>query len=234
MASDLSIALSQLHALLLQLAEAEAALSEGPRSIMVAEKQVAQMEQQIENQKALVKQTRKSADELNLKLKTKESELKKYEGQLNTATSNKEFDIVKGQITNVRTEQADIENAAFEAMEEIDATQVTLKNLETELKNRKQAAVTIKAEIEVGKPALEAALENFKSQIEVAEKIIPPGEGLSAYRRLRIANGPGALAGIEDDFCDGCNCKVTNQDLVRIRTGEFMRCRECNRGLYVV
>ena len=234
MASDLSIALSQLHALLLQLAEAEAALSEGPRSIMVAEKQVARMEQQIEDQKAKIKLTRKSADELNLKLKTKESELKKYEGQLNTATSNKEFDIVKGQITNVRTEQADIENTAFEAMEEIDATQVALKNLETELKSRKHAAVTIKAEVEAVKPALEASLENLKAQIEVAEKVIPPGEGLSAYRRLRIANGPGALAGIEDDFCDGCNCKVTNQDLVRIRTGEFMRCRECNRGLYVV
>jgi len=234
MASDLSIALSQLHALLLQLAEAEAAFSEGPRSVLVAEKQVAQMEQQIEDQKAKIKQTRKTADELNLKLKTKESELRKYEGQLNTATSNKEFDIVKGQIANVRTEQGDIENSAFEAMEAIDATQVALKNLETELKNRKQAAVTIKAEVEAGKPALEATLENLKAQIEVAEKVIPPGEGLSAYRRLRIANGPGALAGIEDDFCDGCNCKVTNQDLVRIRTGEFMRCRECNRGLYVV
>lgn len=234
MASDLSIALSKLHALLLQLAEAEAAFSDGPRSIMVAEKQVAQMEQQIEDQKAKIKQTRKTADELNLKLKTKESELQKFEGQLNTATSNKEFDIVKGQIANVRTEQGDIETAAFEAMEEIDSTQAALKNLETELKNRRQAAVTIKAEIEAGKPALEATLENLKAQIEVAEKVIPPGEGLSAYRRLRIANGPGALAGIEDDFCDGCNCKVTNQDLVRIRTGEFMRCRECNRGLYVV
>ena len=96
------------------------------------------------------------------------------------------------------------------------------------------ADTLIKAEVEAGKPGLEVTLENLKGQIEVAEKIIPPGEGLSAYRRLRIANGPGALAGIEDDFCDGCNCKVTNQDLVRIRTGEFMRCRECNRGLYVV
>ena len=234
MASDLSIALSQLHALLLQLAEAEAAFSEGPGSVMVAEKQVAQMEQQIEDQKAKIKQTRKTADELNLKLKTKESELRKYEGQLNTATSNKEFDIVKGQIANVRTEQSDIENAAFEALEAIDATQVALKILETELKNRRQAAATIKAEVAAGSPALEAPIENIKAQIEVAEKVIPPGEGLSAYRRLRIANGPGALAGIEDDFCEGCNCKVTNQDLVRIRTGEFMRCRECNRGLYVV
>lgn len=234
MVSDLSISLSQLHGLLQQLADAEAAFADGPRSIRSAEKQVTQAKQQIEEQKATIKQTRKIADELNLKLKTKEAELRKYEGQLNTATSNKEFDIVKGQIAHVGVERAELENAAFEAMEEIDAAQAVLKTLETELKARRQTAATVKADVEAGKPGLEASLETLKTQIEVAEKVIPGGEGLSAYRRLRIANGPGALAGVEDDFCDGCNCKVTNQDLVRIRMGEFLRCRECNRGLYVL
>ena len=234
MVSDLSIALSQLHGLLQQFADAETAFADGPRSIRIAEKHVAKAEQQIEDQKATIKQTRKAADELNLKLKTKEAELKKYEGQLNTATSNKEFDIVKGQIANVGVERAELENAAFEAMEEIDAAQAILKTLETELKTCRQTTATVKAEVEAGKSGLEASLESLKLQIEVAEKVIPAGEGLSAYRRLRIANGPGALAGVEDDFCDGCNCKVTNQDLVRIRMGEFLRCRECNRGLYVL
>ena len=195
MASDLSIALSQLHGLLRQLAEAEAAFADGPRSITVSEKQVAQAEQKIEEQKAAIKQTRKTADDLNLKLKTKEAELKKLQGQLNAATSNKEFDIFKGQIASVGSERA---------------------------------------ELEASRSGLETTLQELKSQIAAAEKVIPSGEGLSAYRRLRIANGAGALAGIEDDFCEGCNCRVTNQDLVRIRTGEFLRCRECNRGLYVV
>ena len=234
MASDLSIALSQLHGLLVQLAEAEAAFADGPRSITVSEKQVTLAEQKIEEQKATIKQTRKAADDLNLKLKTKEAELKKLQGQLNAATSNKEFDIFKGQIASVGSERAALENTAFEAMEEIDAAQATLKRLEVELKSLRQTVQTLRAEVEANRPGLEKTLEELKSQIAVAEKVIPSGEGLSAYRRLRIANGAGALAGIEDDFCEGCNCRVTNQDLVRIRTGEFLRCRECNRGLYVV
>ena len=234
MASDLSIALSQLHGLLVQLAEAEAAFADGPRSITVSEKQVTLAEQKIEEQKATIKQTRKAADDLNLKLKTKEAELKKLQGQLNAATSNKEFDIFKGQIASVGSERAALENTAFEAMEEIDAAQATLKGQEVELKNLRQKVQTLRAEVDANRPGLEKTLEELKSQIAVAEKVIPSGEGLSAYRRLRIANGAGALAGIEDDFCEGCNCRVTNQDLVRIRTGEFLRCRECNRGLYVV
>ena len=112
--------------------------------------------------------------------------------------------------------------------------QAALKKLEVELKSRRQAALTVLAEVQASRSGLETTLQELKSQIAAAEKVIPPGEGLSAYRRLRIANGAGALAGIEDDFCEGCNCRVTNQDLVRIRTGEFLRCRECNRGLYVV
>ena len=234
MASDLSIALSQLHGLLVQLAEAEAAFADGPRSITVSEKQVTLAEQKVEEQKATIKQTRKAADDLNLKLKTKEAELKKLQGQLNAATSNKEFDIFKGQIASVGSERAALENTAFEAMEEIDAAQATLKGQEVELKNLRQKVQTLRAEVDANRPGLEKTLEELKSQIAVAEKVIPSGEGLSAYRRLRIANGAGALAGIEDDFCEGCNCRVTNQDLVRIRTGEFLRCRECNRGLYVV
>ena len=69
MTSDLSIALSQLHRLLVQLAEVEAAFADGPRSIIVAEKQVALAEQKMEEQKATIKQTRKAADDLNLRLK---------------------------------------------------------------------------------------------------------------------------------------------------------------------
>ncbi|MEI6538232.1 MAG: hypothetical protein WCO86_01715 [Planctomycetota bacterium] len=234
MASDLSIALSQLHRLLVQFAEAEAAFADGPRSITLSEKQVALAEQKVDDQKAVIKQTRKTADDLNLKLKTKEAELKKLQGQLNAATSNKEFEIFKGQIASIGSERAELENTAFEAMEEIDTTQAGLKVLEVELKSRRQAVQTVRTEVDASRAGLEAKLENLQAQIAVAENIIPPGEGLSAYRRLRIANGSGALAGIEDNFCEGCNCRVTNQDLVRIRTGEFLRCRECNRGLYVV
>lgn len=234
MASDLSNALRQLHELLMQLDKAEAAYADGPRSIAAAEKQVQQLEQQIEDQKAKIKQTRKSSDELSLRLKTKEAELKKLEGQLNVATSNKEFDIFKSQIASVGSEREEFEAAAFAAMEEIDATQLKLKNLEAELKTRRASAVSVQTEVESARPGLQSAIDELKTQIAAAEKVIPPGEGLSAYRRLRTANGSGALAGIEDDFCEGCNCRVTNQDLVRIRTGEFLRCRECNRGLYVV
>ena len=233
MISDLSIAMSQLHSLLRQLSQAETILAEGPTAIVAAENAVVLAEQQIEEQKAAIKLSRKTSDELSLKLKTKEAELRKLEGQLNAATSNKEFDITKGQIANVSVERAELENAAFEAMENIDAAQAALKRFEKDLKDCRQEAQSVRADVESRQPGVHAALEGLQNQIAEAEKIIP-GDARAAYRRLRLAHGAGALAGVEDDFCEGCDSRITNQDLVRIRTGDFLFCRGCNRGLYVV
>lgn len=232
MTSDMSVALSGLHVLLLQLAEAEAALAEGPRAIAFAEKQVTLTEQLIEQQKQTIKSARKTADEQNLKLKSKETELAKLQGQLNTASSNKEFDIIKGQIDHAQKDRSAFEETALTAMEEIDSAQAKLKNLESDLKNRRNEVLEARAWIDSRKPELDAGIAALKSQISDAEKLIP-GEGRANYLRLRKAHGASAIAELEGDFCGACSSRVTAQDMVRIRMSDFMCCRECGRVLYV-
>lgn len=79
-------------------------------------------------------------------------------------------------------------------MEDIDATQLKLKSLEAELKTRRATAVSVQTEVESARPGLQSAIDEMKTQIADAEAI-PPGEGLSAYRRLRTANGSGCACG---------------------------------------
>ncbi|MFN9719985.1 MAG: zinc ribbon domain-containing protein [Planctomycetota bacterium] len=229
--STMSEALSLLHILLRELAEAEATLAEGPRAIALAEKQVAAVEQHIEQQKQAIKSARKHADELNLKLRTFEANLRKLEGQLNTASSNKEYDIIKGQIETGRKERGEIEEAALVAMEEIDGSQVRLKQLEADLVLRKQAVQSTKSEVDGKRHDLESNITTLNARIAESEKVIP-GEHKAAYLRLRKAHGADALSPLEDDFCSACDGRVINQDLVRIRMSEFMPCRSCGRILY--
>jgi predicted nucleic acid-binding Zn-ribbon protein len=75
-----------------------------------------------------------------------------------------------------------------------------------------------------------AALE---AQIAAAEKELPGGESVTVFRRLRKAHGAGALAELEDQSCSACDHNLTSQDLVRLRTGEFVCCRGCARILYL-
>jgi predicted nucleic acid-binding Zn-ribbon protein len=232
MISEMSAALSSLHTLLLQLAEAESALAEGPRSVAVAEKQITQCEQQIDQQKETIKATRKTADELNLKLRMKEADLAKLQGQLNTASSNKEFDIIKGQIDHAQKDRSKLEETALEAMEAIDAAQARLKGLEADLRNRRNEAQEAKASFESRKAAIDASIAALQSQISEAEKLIP-ADARANYLRLRKAHGASAIAELEDDFCGACSGRVTAQDMVRIRMSDFICCRGCGRILYV-
>lgn len=232
MTSEMSMALSGLHALLLHLAEAEAALADGPRAIAIAEKQVTLAEELIEQQKQTIKSARKSADEHNLKLKSKETELAKLQGQLNTASSNKEFDIIKGQIDHAQKDRSTFEETALAAMEEIDSAQAKLKKLEADLKMRRDEVVEARKWIDSRKPELDASIAALQSQISEAEKLIP-GDGKANYLRLRKAHGASAIAELEDDFCGACSSRVTAQDMVRIRMSDFICCRGCGRVLYV-
>jgi predicted nucleic acid-binding Zn-ribbon protein len=229
--STMSVALGTLHSLLRQLAEAEGALSEGPRAISISEKQVATVEQQIEQQKQTIKTSRKHADELNLKLKTHEATLKKLDGQLNTASSNKEYEIIKGQIENGKKERGELEETAFAAMEEIDTAQTRLKQLEAELVTRKQSAQQTNAAVDAKRPQLDASIAALNASIAEAEKVLP-GDHKANYLRLRKAHGAEALSPIEDDFCTACDGRIINQDLVRIRMNECLCCRSCGRVLY--
>ncbi len=231
MASEMSVALRSLHTLLRQLADAEGGLAEGPRAITIAEKQVTLAEQAIEQQKDVIKASRKAADDLNLKLKTKEAELAKFQGQLNTASSNKEYDIIKGQIDAAKNSRSEMEEVAFAAMEEIDAAQSRLKTLEQDLQTRKNNAKAAKSEFDSRKPELEVKVAEVQALISQAEKAIP-GDGKAGYLRLRKAHGAEAIAVMEDGFCEACSTKVTNQDMVRIRMSDFLCCRGCGRILY--
>lgn len=231
MASETSAGLKVLHGLLQQLAEAEAGLADGPRRIAAVERQVVAGEQQIEQQKLAIRDAKRSADEANLRLRSKEAEILKLEGQLNTASTNKEYDIIKGQIVTAKKDRGDIEEAGLLGLEAVDEAQKRLKELEAELQKRRQQLQAARVEYDDLKPKLEAGISALLNQTAEAERVVP-GSEMATWKRLRAAHGAAAVAVMEDDFCSACSTRVTAQDMVRIRTGVFVICRDCGRALY--
>ena len=234
MASDLSIALHKLHVLLVQLEEIEGSLAHGPRRISACERKLAAAVAAVEDQKQTIKNNRKAADEANLKLRTREAEMRKLEGLLNQASSNKEYDIVKGQIATATADLATLEDSALAAMEESDNSQVKLKHLEADVTECRNKLSTVQNEVASAEAGLRNELEQLKIQVAEAEKAVKWGEHYSAYGRLRNAHLASALAAVEDMCCTACNNRITTQDAVRINTNVLMACRECGRLIYIV
>lgn len=232
MASELSLGLSELHQRLQELESAEGRLAEGPRRIRLAQKQVAAAELATEQQKEEITRMRKAADGYGLQLKTRESELLKLEGLLNQAKSNKEYEIVKGQIAAAQKARESLEGEALEAMEQVDAAQARLKELKQTLESTQADLKKLEASVAAERPGLEESVAAVQGKIAEAEKIIPGGDHTVTWKRIRGAHGAAALSQIDEGFCSFCSSRVTTQDLVRINTGEFLLCRECGRVLY--
>ncbi|MCA9066445.1 MAG: hypothetical protein KDA96_25430 [Planctomycetaceae bacterium] len=232
MASELSVGLSHLQQLLAALETAEGKLTEGPRRVSLGERQVAAAEKAIEQQKDEITACRKRADDLNLRLKTKEAELLKLTGLLNQAKSNKEYDIVKGQIAAAQTAKGEIEDEALVAFEQTDAAQSALNDLRKALEQKKKELSELQKSVDAERPGLEAAVSELQGKITEAEKIIPDGDARVTWKRIRTAHGASALSAMDDGFCSNCSSRVTTQDSVRINMGDFLLCRECGRLLF--
>ncbi|MCA9038077.1 MAG: hypothetical protein KDA91_23290 [Planctomycetaceae bacterium] len=234
MPSELSIALHKLHSLLTELEDVEGSLAHGPRRIAAAERKLQASKDEVEVQKQTIKDCRKTADEGNLKLRTREADLRKIEGQLNQASSNKEYDIFKGQIASAKQDLATLEDAALAAMEALDVSQAHLKTVESGVIDAQKHLETVQKEVAAAESGLRQQLDELREKVAAAEKTIKWGEHSAAYARLRGAHGAAALASVEDQCCTACNNRITSQDVVRINTDVLIACRECGRLIYLL
>lgn len=223
--------LKELHDLHLQHADVESQLETGPRKIRVREKLAEKKQAAIAAQKETLITLQKAADHKNLQFKTNEQHLADLRAKLNQAASNKEFDIIKGQIEADTTANARLEDEYLEALETIDAGRREMAELEEQLKAAQATVETAKQDIAAEKPKLEAQLAELKAEITEAEKCIPNAMR-EDYRRMVIAKGAECLSNADNDACAECYVEVSPQQKVELRSGRATKCRSCGRVLY--
>lgn len=225
-------AFDRLHKLLEQLDRAEKLLNLGPRRIVVAEKKVAVAEGTCTTQKEEIQKLKKAADEVSLTLKTSEAGIEKHKQRLNEATANKEYQIIQAQIEASIAASGELEDQVLNMLGDVDVAAEELSRLEQEVAALQAKVVEVKADVKSREPGLTDEIQRVSSEIKEAEAIIPSGESMATYKRLRASMGAAAMARLEDNYCDECNTAATSQDQVQINMGEFLLCRRCGRILY--
>lgn len=232
MSTDNRRAFESLHLLLQKLTKANQMLEHGPRRIATCEKKVAVAQDACDLQKSEIQQLKKKADQTSLHLKTSEAEVEKQKLRLNEAKSNKEYEIIGGQIAAARQKCDTFEDAILDLLHQVDEAEAKLEFLKGEQQEADDKVASVKATVAEKKPGLLAEVEALNSQIEEAEKPIPAGEATLTYRRLRASMQERALAKVEDGYCEQCNGQLTSQDAVQINMGKYLLCRQCGRILY--
>ncbi|OYP31154.1 zinc ribbon domain-containing protein [Rhodopirellula sp. MGV] len=223
--------LRRLHSLHLQVSDLESQLARGPRQIKASEAIVQQCEEDLDNARADVRSATMICDEKQLQLKSREDHIEQLKAKLNTAASNKEFNLLKEQIAADEQANSVQSDEILEGLERIDSLNEVVVEAEKVLKSKIAEQEQHTKQVQTRLEKVKSDLEYIREELAKAEKQVPASVK-SEYVRLTSSRGDEALAAIEDDSCGGCNQMLTTHMIDRIRLGFLIECPACAAWLY--
>ncbi|MEW4526136.1 MAG: zinc ribbon domain-containing protein [Maioricimonas sp. JB045] len=224
--------LTRLHELHLKLRDVRDELARGPRQIKAREQIVAQARDRQSQAEEQLKQLKAAADRKSLDLKTHESKIGELQAKLNSAASNREYDIIRGQIDADRVAMSVLEDEILELLDKVDRKRTEIGQIEEEVKKAEAEKQRFAAEFESKLAGLESRAAALEEKIKASETGFK-GDIAERYRRLVDAYGADAMAAVEGGVCTNCYVGLTTQTQVSLRSGKFIFCSTCGRLLYL-
>jgi uncharacterized protein len=232
MAGPASI-MRELHRLRMHAKELQDRIEQAPRLLKAQQARAARQEELFREAQDAIKHLKVKAHEKEVTIKTTQQLIKKYEKQLEGATSKKEYDSLKAEITAAKAKIPQIEDEILAAMEETEQRTAALPELEKAVKEAKAEAAQFEAEMQERLARLAEEQQRVVQAIAEAEAALPGGDLREKYDRLIRTRGEDALARVEGQTCTACYTGLTAQDYADLRQGQFMMCRSCGRILYL-
>ncbi len=229
---ELNEGLRKLHSLHRSLQQVRDQLVRGPKQIQAREQLALKAQQVVELRTEELKQAKAAADRKSLDLKSNETKIDGLRLKLNAASSNKEYDIIKGQIDADTVANSVLEDEILEALEKVDRLQVELAQGRDQLKQCQTAAETCRQSVTSAEGGLREQAQGLESQIKEAETFLS-GEAAAKYRRLVDAYGADSLAAVDGKVCTNCYVALTSQSLVHLNSSDVVFCKSCGRLLYL-
>lgn len=223
--------LKTLHELHLKLRDVQAELTRGPRLITAKKQFVEKRKAEAAAARDRHKQLRVAADQKNLQLKSQEARIANHQAKMNEASSNREYDILKGQIAADEMSKSVLEDEILEALDQIDQAQKDIALRDAEVVSAEADAKKFEQDILAKVPGLETRRDELTKQLAQAETVLP-ADSVPMYRRLVQTYGADALAVVENRACSNCYVQLTQQSMLELTSGKVMFCRSCNRLMY--
>ena len=224
--------LTELHRLHAALKDVRDDLGRGPRQLKVRDQVILNARNEVTNKQEELKQTRMAADRKGLDLKTLEAKLLDIRAKLNQASSNREYDILRGQIEADGAAKSVMEDEILEHLDRVDRLQKDIIVAHERVKQADIDKTKFVAEFSAQEPILKQQEADLVGKMAKAEKVLT-GETLSTYRRLVEAHGAEALAPVENGVCTGCYVALRPQQRVQLNSGVILFCSTCGRLMYL-
>jgi predicted nucleic acid-binding Zn-ribbon protein len=226
--------LRTLHRIHRQLSDLRVRLRRGPQLIDAHEANVQRCTNQLAAKQEEAKKARMANDAKQGQLRDGEEKIKKLQGQLNTANSNREYQSFKEQIAATEMANSCLADEILEGMDGLDEFTERVKEAEAELEKAQNQCEGTKKKVAEEKPNIEGDITRLEAELSEVEGLLP-NNFKDLYDRAVNARGEGALAPLRGEYCTGCNHKIPLNDINKLLMTEPkpLVCKPCGRLLYV-
>jgi predicted nucleic acid-binding Zn-ribbon protein len=168
---------------------------------------------------------------LELDVQTRQNTIARLKDQQFATRKNEEFQAMGHEIQRYEKEVTGLEDQELELMEQLEGVKPGYASAQQQLAATKKLVDDELKELAERAKAIEARLEDLKTErANIAAPIEP--EILSLYDRLTKNKGD-AVALMEYGICKGCHVKVVSGTLQSLKADEnITQCEQCGRILY--
>ena len=169
--------------------------------------------------------------EKELELESNQETIRKYQAQLYTVKTNKEYAALLHEIEELKRKNARLEDEILELMDRGESGEIALDKEKKKLEEEREG---YKKEEKKGEEKI-AQLKNQLLQLEEKRDTLTvkiEDSLLSRYERIMKTKGT-ALAPVVNAACGGCHLQLPPQVISEVRLGrKVVTCERCSRILY--
>ena len=223
--------LQTLHRINRQKTDIQDQLQRGPKLVAAAELMLKRASDHVQATKERLTKARIDADAKQLQLREREAKIHSWQGKMNAAKENREYQALKDQIAADTQANLVLSDEILEILESIDSIGQQLKQAEAEILVRQAELEAVRGQVQQRAGVLEAELARVEAELVEAETHLT-GDFRRDYLRLVSVKGEDAMAQLEENCCGGCYQSLTPMLLDRLSMQQAVVCPNCGRLVY--
>ncbi len=195
---------------------------------------------QIEKEKTLAEKrheekiaVQKEIDRKELDLKTNEGEIAKYNVQLNSIKTNKEYTALISEIGSKKADMSILEDEILDTMSRLEIANQGYVKATEDLRNEEESLKDLISSVDAETKEADIEIKKIKNEQKKYIDLLDE-HTLKNYNRLSNIIGGKAIVPVIGNVCGGCSMNVTTQTLNELMGGkDLVFCRSCSRILYL-
>lgn len=224
--------LIQLHFLDQQIGALNQTLSAIPGRMQEVDKKLERFHKNIQEREKLIAENQKTRKELEGDVALIETKRKRYQEQLDTVKTNKEYTGLQHEIETVNAAIRQVEDKILAKMEEAEQLKILLEEAKHAKDKEESILLDEKKVIQLEADQLQSQLDVLKAKRNEWVAKVPPLI-MEIYERTASKRRGIAMAEAKNELCTECQMRIRPQLFQEIRRNDtIITCESCSRILF--